>query len=177
MIGLSGKYAVTLYMLLESVANRQTPVLDVELFQLREWLKVPDGKLEKWYDIKRFILEPALKQINDNPDAAGFSVVMDAIKDSRAVDRVRFVLTKSDSRLIDEKRVQHIEPPKKQAGQSIGGLSLPPSAIEQGRKVAPGWDIYTLERQWREWMADKPKPKTAAGSFVGFCKEKGKQNP
>jgi hypothetical protein len=56
MIGLSGKYAVTLYMLLESVANRQTPVLDVELGQLRQWLKVPEGKLNRWFDLKRFIL-------------------------------------------------------------------------------------------------------------------------
>src|SRR6266581_3159793 len=49
----------------------KTPVLDVELSQLRQWLKVPEGKLNRWVDIKRFILEPALKQINDNPDAAG----------------------------------------------------------------------------------------------------------
>jgi len=44
MLGLSGKYAVTLYMLLESVANLQTPVLDVEINQLRQWLQIPDGK-------------------------------------------------------------------------------------------------------------------------------------
>ena len=61
MLGLSGKYAVTLYMLLESVANLKTPVLDVELNQLRQWLKIPDGKMEKWYDINRFALEPALE--------------------------------------------------------------------------------------------------------------------
>jgi Initiator Replication protein. len=80
MIGLSGKYAVTLYMLLESIANKQTPVLDANINQLRQWLKVPEDKLNRWVDIKRFILEPALKQINDNPEAAGFTIEMDAIK-------------------------------------------------------------------------------------------------
>ncbi|HEY5137785.1 MAG TPA: replication initiation protein, partial [Methylococcales bacterium] len=103
MIGLSGKYAVTLYMLLESVANKQTPVLDVQLNQLRQWLKVPDGKLHRWVDVKRFILEPALKQINENPDAAGFLVSMEEIKEGRAVDRVRFTLIKTAGRIADEK--------------------------------------------------------------------------
>jgi hypothetical protein len=109
MIGISGKYAVTLYMLLESVANRQTPVLDVKLDQLRKWLKVPEGKLNRWIDIKRRAIEPALKQINDNPEAAGFTVVMEEFKESRAVDRVRFTLTKTDRRLADEKALKQAE--------------------------------------------------------------------
>ena len=80
MLGLSGKYAVTMYMMLESVANLKTPILDIELIKLREWLKVPDGKMTRWVDVKRFAIEPALKQINDNPQAAGFSVKMEEIK-------------------------------------------------------------------------------------------------
>jgi len=179
MIGLSGKYAVTLYMLLESVANKQTPVLDVELDQLRQWLKVPEGKLNRWVDVKRRVLEPALKQMNNNPDAAGFSVVMEEIKEGRAVDRVRFTLTKTAGRLADEKALKQEEKsskPKpfeqsKTAGNS-GALYLPTSAYEQAKKVAPNLDIYFLEHEWRVWMADKPKPDNPAGSFVGFCRAK-----
>jgi len=141
MIGLSGKYAVTLYMLLESVANKQTPVLDVQIDQLRQWLKVPEGKLEKWFDIKRFTLEPALKQINENSDAAGFSVSMEEIKEGRAVDRVRFTLTKTVGRLADEKalKLQAIEQPK--AADNSGAVRLSPSAFEQAKKAAPGLDV------------------------------------
>ena len=62
--------------------------------------------MNKWFDIKRFILEPALKQINENPDAAGFSVSMEEIKEGRAVDRVRFTLTKTAGRLADEKALK-----------------------------------------------------------------------
>lgn len=176
MIGLSGKYAVSLYMLLESVANRQTPVLDVDLSQLRQWLKVPEGRLPRWVDIRRFILEPSIKQINDNPEAAGFSVVMDVLKESRAVDRVRFTLTKTAGRLADEKALKTPEiEQKKNTAQNYGALLLPTTAYEQARKVAAGWDIYELERQWREWMHDKPKPDNIAGSFVGFCKAKAKR--
>ena len=179
MIGLSGKYAVTLYMLLESVANRQTPVLDVELGQLRQWLKVPEGKLSEWYDVKRRILDPALKQINDNPDAAGFLVVMDEIKEGRAVDRVRFTLTKTAGRLADEKALkpQALEQPK--AADNSGALPLPTSAYEQAKKVAPGLDVYYLETEWRNWLTNKPRPNNPAGSFIGFCRSKyqGKGRP
>jgi len=181
MVGLSGKYAVTLYMLLESVANKQTPVLDVQLNQLRQWLKVPDGKLSRWVDIKRFILNPAMTQINDNPDAAGFTVAMEEIKEGRAVDRVRFILTKTVGRLADEKALKREEKPTPQktiaqeTANKPSSLQLPTSAYEQAKKAAPGLDVYALESMWLEWIASKPRPENAAGSFVGFCRARYKQ--
>ena len=179
MIGLSGKYAVTLYMLLEFVANRQTPVLDVELSQLRRWLKVPEGKLNRWVDIKRFILEPALKQINDNSGAAGFSVVMDIFKESRAVDRVRFTLTKTAGRLADEKALKPKTLEQLKAVDNSGAFQLPTSAYEQAKKVAPSLDVYAIEREWCNWLANKPRPNNPTGSFIGFCRAKyhGKKSP
>ena len=173
MLGLSGKYAVTLYMLLESVANLQSSVLDVELKLLRQWLKVPDGKMEKWYDIKRFAIEPALKQINDNPQAAGFSVKMEEIKESRAVARVRFIVTKTAERLESEKALrpkQALPDPSKKTAKK---QPLPTTAYDQAKAVARGWDVYALEREWREWLAKKENPDYSAASFVAFCKKRG----
>jgi hypothetical protein len=179
MIGLSGKYAVTLYMLLESVANMETPVLDVELSKLRQWLKVPEGKLNRWVDVKRFAIEPTLKQINGNSEAAGFTVTMEEIKEGRAVDRVRFIVAKSEARLIEESNYQ--KEPEKPAVTAAPVLSnpalhLPTSAYEQAKKAAPSLDIYELERQWREWMKDKPVPDNPSGAFVNFCKSKIKKS-
>jgi len=176
MIGLSGKYAVTLYMLLESVSNLNTPVLDVDLPRLRQWLKVPEGKLEKWFDLKRFAIEPALKQIHENPEAAGFIVAMEEIKEGRAVDRVRFIVNKTETRLAEEKSYQPApEKPAIPASYSAA-YRLPTTAYEQAKKVAPGWDIYELERQWKEWMRDKPTPGNPAGAFVNFCGAKYKKH-
>jgi hypothetical protein len=177
MIGLSGKYAVTLYMMLESVANMKTPVLDVALSQLREWLKIPDGKLGRWVDVKRRAVEPALQQINDNPVAAGFSVNMEEIKDGRAVARVRFIVTKTAERLDNEEELKPKEyiPPPEPLPRLIppSKIPLPTTAFEQARKVAPGYDPYALEQQWREWLGTKENPDYSAGSYVAFCKQRG----
>lgn len=177
MLGLSGKYAVTLYMLLESVANLQTPVLDVEINQLRQWLKIPEGKMEKWYDISRFALDPAIKQINENPQAAGFSVKMEKIKDGRSVARVRFIVTKTAERLDSEgalKPKENIHPPAPPPRLiPPAQIPLPTTAFEEARKFARGYDPYALEQQWREWLATKENPDYSAASFVAFCKQKG----
>lgn len=59
LIGLSGKYSVTLYELLESVANKIDPFIDVQLDTLRQWLKVPEGKLNSWDYLNSRALLPA----------------------------------------------------------------------------------------------------------------------
>ena len=174
LISLSGKYAVTLYEILEGYTNRQNPVIDVEISQLRKWLKVPDGKLRRWIDIKRFALDPALKQINDSPIAAGFSVKMEEIKNGRAVARVRFIITKSAERLNSEDAFQSKETTRPSLKLlSPSHIPLPTSAYEQAKKVSRGWDVYALEQEWREWLAKKEKPDYSPASFVAFCKKKG----
>lgn len=168
MLGLSGKYAVTMYMMLESVANLQTPVLDVELSQLREWLQVPYGRMQRWIDIKRFAIEPALKQINDNPQAAGFTVKMEEMKESRSVVRLRFIVTKTAERLNSDETSR-----PKQALPKTSNTRFLPEVYETARRFTKGWDIYALEREWREWLSKKDNPDYSAASFIAFCKKRG----
>ena len=47
--------------------------------------------------------------------------------------------------------------PPKIAESSVIRLST--ETYEKAKKVAPGWDVYFLEQEWREWVADKEKPK------------------
>ncbi len=182
MIGLSGKYAVTLYELLESAVNMKNPVLEIELSKLRQYLKVPEGKLPRYVDVKRRIIEPALKQINDNPQGAGFTVTMDAIKEGRAVDRVRFSMTKTGLRIEEENQLNKIKtealPQKNTPKTALPGLPLPPSAFEKARAAAPGYDVYYLESEWREWMKKKNKtPENAEAAFIAFCRQKAEKHP
>lgn len=177
MLGLSGKYTVTLYEILESVVNMRNPVLEVDLITLRQWLKVEDGKLERYADMRRFILEPALKQINDNPEGAGFSVDMRPIKVSRSVDRIRFTLTKTSFRTELEKTIKRAK--NQPAASPNTALKLRTATYEKAKKAAPSFDIYYLETQWRDWIGKQNTVTTNAdGSFISFCKnkQKGTQN-
>jgi hypothetical protein len=173
MLGLSGKYAVTMYEILESVVNMKKPVLEVDMGTLKRWLKIPGGKLDRYSDIRRFVLDPALKQINDNPEGAGFSVDMETIKAGRAVDKIRFTLTKTSFRSAVETQIKKDKRPLSAAAKL--SIQLKTSTYEKAKKAAPGFDVYYLESEWREWVGKQETATTNAdGSFIGFCKTKQK---
>lgn len=184
LIGLSGKYAVTLYELLESAVNMKNPVLEVELCKLRQYLKVPEGKLPRYVDLKRRVLDPSIEQINSNPEGSGFTVEMKPVKQGRAVDRIRFTMTKTASRIEEEKRFGKPETktlPETPVAVSVSfgnPLHLPDSAYEAARRAAPGYDIQYLAHEWRESVKKKGiDVKNPKAHFVAFCKSKAEKHP
>ncbi len=53
-------------------------------------------------------------------------------------------------------------------------IHLSESTYEEGRRSAPGWDIYGLEAEWRDWLAKKSiVPRSPERHFVAFCKRRG----
>jgi plasmid replication initiation protein len=46
---------------------------------------------------------------------------------------------------------------------------LLPETYHDARLEAPGWDIYHLEREWRDWITELPRDPDAA--FIGFCRK------
>lgn len=48
-------------------------------------------------------------------------------------------------------------------------IRLSTECYHDARTVAPGWDVYHLEREWREWMTELPRDAEAA--FIGFCRK------
>jgi Initiator Replication protein len=175
LIGLSGKYSVTLYELLESVANKKEPVLDVPINTLRLWLKVPEGKLTRYQDFRRFVLEPSIEQINSNPLGAGFTANVKPVKKGRAVQRVLFHVHKIDERkAIEEAMHDNITPlvPRSQQVSLPLNPRLSTTDYEKAKQTAPGWDIYHLEQEWREWIAKKGKPENPSAAFIAFCRKK-----
>jgi plasmid replication initiation protein len=50
-----------------------------------------------------------------------------------------------------------------------GGLD--PEAYHDARTVAPGWDVYYLEQEWRRWCGkEEIEPKRPGKHFISFCK-------
>lgn len=47
----------------------------------------------------------------------------------------------------------------------------------KAKRAAPGLDVYSLEQDWREWIAKTGKlPENPDAAFIGFCKRKAKQH-
>jgi len=46
---------------------------------------------------------------------------------------------------------------------------LKAETYELARQEAPGWDIYLLEQEWRDWITEPPRFPDAA--FIGFCRK------
>ncbi|NCC27559.1 MAG: plasmid replication initiator [Gammaproteobacteria bacterium] len=46
---------------------------------------------------------------------------------------------------------------------------LRPDTYERAKACAPGWDVYYIEAEWRDWLTEPPRDADAA--FLGFCKK------
>lgn len=57
----------------------------------------------------------------------------------------------------------------KEEPKQIAFAYLKTETYEAARLAAPTWDVYHLEREWRDWMKEAPKNPDKA--FLGFCKK------
>lgn len=160
-MGLRSKYAVTLYEILEGYANRREPVCTVALDELRRWLKVPDSAAyEVWRAFRRRVIEPAIDEINENSDGAGFSVAYEAIREGKAYTKITFTVTKTDGRQEREAvlgRKAKIQRRRAREAAGLGDPNNPPmpsgDAIDTFRRRWPGNDPYEVigrfQDKWR----------------------------
>lgn len=56
---------------------------------------------------------------------------------------------------------------------------LDPETYHDARLVAPGYDVYYLEREWHSFWLDSGKPLLhhPGKAFIAFCKERFRRNP
>lgn len=50
---------------------------------------------------------------------------------------------------------------------------LNPETFANAKEVAPGWNVYHLEQEWRAWMMDGglDAPANPDRAFLGFCRK------
>lgn len=54
-------------------------------------------------------------------------------------------------------------------------ILLKTATYEKARQAAPGFDVYALEQDWREWIAQKgEQPQNPDSAFIGFCRQKAR---
>ena len=137
--------------------------------------------------LERRLYEIGRKHCGDQPE---FGIGLDKLKKkigSRSPDKkFKFLLNKiietnrkekhfpdyglylNDNTLVFKNRR-----PKKAENNTDTIPPFEPWVVEKAKTVAQGFDIYALEREFREWANDKPKPdKGYPAAFIGFCKQK-----
>lgn len=180
LIQLSGKYAVTLYEILEGFANRRDGECRVTIEELRRWLKVPDGTYPDWKNFRHRVLRPAIEQINADPLGAGFSVEYEPIRKGRFYHEIRFKLTKTGERIQQERNIRSAKSSKKRLAdlKAKGRPALTSDMIARADKeTRHTLDMAEVERQfWAHWESKgKPDFKNIGGAFMAFTKNKYRQ--
>ena len=56
---------------------------------------------------------------------------------------------------------------------------LDPETYHEARTVAPGYDVYYLEKQWQSFWYESGQPelKDPDAAFIGFCKSRHRRQP
>jgi hypothetical protein len=181
LIKLSGKYAVTLYEILEGFANRRDGECRVTIEELRRWLKVPEGSYKDWKDFKKWVLRPALEQINADPLGAGFTVEYEPLRKGRFYNEIVFKLTKTPQRIQQERDIRTAKANKQRVAdlKAKGRPHLSPADIAKAdRETRHTLDMAEIERQfWAHWESKGRKDlKSVGGAFMNFTKLKYKQS-
>lgn len=179
-LALRSKYAVTLYEILEAYVNRRESSLIVSIEDFRSWLKVPDESYEVWRDLRRFVVDPAIGEINEHGVEGGFFVTYEGLREGKAFTKIKFTLSKSAARddrdAVLQKKARRARTFTAPTG-APGPFYEPTDAVlGQLRAIAPGWDRQALLAQYREWSNGKVPADKPHGAFIGWVKRftKGK---
>lgn len=188
MFALSSKYSLALYEMIQKRGNMTRTHEEMTIDEFRGFLGVPPGKLKPWINFKNFAITPAVKEVSDLSD---FNVMVEPIKgkgkqftgvrlswqrkdtpELRAVER-ELNNTKIGRKARLSGRVEQVD-----FGMRSGGIApLRPDTLEKVRSFMTGYDIYSVEQEWRTWAQDRPLPESPDGAFVAFCKIYKKNNP
>ncbi|HRO15821.1 MAG TPA: replication initiation protein, partial [Paracoccus sp. (in: a-proteobacteria)] len=194
MFALSSKYALTLYEMVQKRGNLRWKASErFTLESLRGIMGVPRGKLTSWSNLKLRAIDPAVAEVNA---LSGFMVEIEPIKTGRAVTHVELRWWRKDgdatgaadralqfSRIGRKARAEGQVETIVAAGQSAPsapqlrarpawlearGPALQTATYETARLRHPGYDIYFVEGEWRNWAAGKEAPQDPDRAFLAF---------
>jgi len=90
--GLRSKYAIALYELAKDYQKKEIPKMSIEEF--RNLMGVEDGKYTNFSDLKRFVIDRAIKEIDEN-EKIPFTLTAEPIKGPRRkIEAIKFRIHK-----------------------------------------------------------------------------------
>ena len=179
----TSKYALGLYEVMALKANmrRQSELVDVDT--LRQWLGVPEGKLTRWPDLKRFAFTPALNEVNG---LSPFSVEAEPIKRGRKVVQVRLSWEKkAPFSPAEQAAAREVNRTKAGRKARLAGTveqivpHLSPDQIQKGYDAAA--EICRIDKNaayadWQSMVRSLPDaPRNPVGHFIDFCRKRARE--
>jgi hypothetical protein len=190
MFALSSKYALALYEMVQKRGN--LTAVTHEEFSLREFrdlLGIPKGRLPVWGNLHQRAIAPAVKEVTALSD---FEVTLEPVKTGRKVTGVRLSWSRKDDESVhlmwNELQRPKVGRKARLAGKveridfvppalPNGGLHLRGDTYEEARRRFQGYDIYHVEREWRDWSASKEPPRNADAAFLAFFARYAERHP
>jgi hypothetical protein len=201
MFALTSKYALTLYEMVQKRGNlRWRDSERFALSELRGILGVPKGKLTTWSNLRLRAIDPAVKEVNRLSD---YVVELTPIKTGRSVTHVMLRWWKKDNegqgavarelsfskvgrKERGEGRAETVVAPIKAGGQGVKprpawldrhGPSLALATYETARLRHSGYDVYTVEAEWRRWANGKTPANDPDRAFLAFFRKFAEAHP
>jgi hypothetical protein len=199
----SSKYALALYELVALRANLKHKTSELfDLDKFRAMLGVESGKLAEFKSLKQRAIDYAAREVSGL--CPEFNVKVEPITTGRKVTAVKVtwwaktaaeklaaLREVSSSRIGRRERLNGtadliVEPSKIEsaprsvpvARQNPYNTNLTADDIVEGKKLAPQYDIYNIENEWRLWVSkvgiDVKNPRS---HFLAFVKNFLKSNP
>lgn len=196
MFALSSKYALTLYEMVQKRGNLRFKSSErFTLEELRGVLGVPKGKLTTWSNLQLRALSPAVDEVNALSD---YTVSITPYKEGRRVAGVTMEWSRKDAvgrsaadrelefskvgrkariegRVEEVATVPALKP--RPAWLDRAGEPLRTETYETARLRYPGYDVYFVEGEWRNWSAGKEAANDPNKAFLAFFKKFAERNP
>ncbi len=130
--GLKSKYAIILYELVKDYEKVEIPEMTIENF--RKLFNV-ENKYPKMPDLKRWVLEPAVKELNENENI-DFLVSYELIKQGKAYTHIKFHVKPKPARVkLDQQTKKVLEAEVKENNEAKELLALIPSEYRRRNRV------------------------------------------
>jgi hypothetical protein len=179
----NSKYGVALYEALALRINLRRTVEDIDIETLRQWLGVENSKLDRYPDLNRFAIQPAVKEVNS---LSPYSVMIEPIKRGKKVVSVHITWAKKEPfSPAEQAAAREVNRSKVGRAARINGQveslvrELTGDEIQKGYDAAASVgmriDKHSAYADWRGMVKGFEAPPTnPVGHFIDFCKKRGK---
>ena len=194
MFQLSSKYSLSLYEFLQKRKNMdfvRSETLTVD--EVRGILGVGTNKLKSFGHLNDKAIKPALEEVSFLTE---YDITAEPLRTGRSVTHIRFSWNKKTDigaqiAAVEElerskigrrsRQLQTVEMVETITYSQKSDFRVSSILLEKAREIAlhanTGWDIYTSESEFYQYIGAKGMPNNPEGAFIGFVKKKVQKAP